>query len=155
MFKLNRMTDYAVVMMAEMARGEGVVRTAAEIADATGVQAPTVAKLLKTLAHAELMESQRGAGGGYSLGRDPARISVAEIIAAVEGPIALTACVQGSPDHCGVETICAMRGNWDKVNQAVRAALESVTLADMMVSPFAFAESPSIGQPAGRAGVVA
>ena len=133
-----------------MARAGGVVRTAAEIADATGVPAPTVAKLLKTLAHAQLMESQRGAGGGYCLGRDPERISVAEIIAAVEGPIALTACVQGSPDHCGVETICAMRGNWDKVNQAVRAALESVTLADMMVSPFAFDESPSVGQPAGR-----
>ncbi len=150
MLKLNKMTDYAVVMMAEMARAEGSVCNATQIADATGVPLPTVAKLLKALAHAALMDSQRGASGGYCLGRDPERISVAEIITAVEGPIALTACVHGSPDHCEVETICAMRGNWDKVNQAVRAALDSVTLADMMVSTFAFAET----RPERRAGVV-
>ncbi len=150
MLKLNRMTDYAVVMMAEMARAEGRVRTAVQIADATGMPQPTVAKLLKELAHSGLMDSQRGATGGYYLGRQPARISVAEIIAAIEGPIALTACVHGSPDHCGVETICAMRGNWDKVNRAVRAALESVTLADMMVSSIAFAEP----RPERRAGAM-
>ncbi len=154
MFKLNKMTDYAVVMMAEMGRADGSVRNAVQIANSTGVPLPTVAKLLKALAQAELMESQRGAGGGYCLGRRPERISVAEIIVAVEGPIALTACVHGSPDHCGVETICAMRGNWDKVNRAVRAALESVTLADMMASPFSFADSRPAGRPESRAGAV-
>lgn len=148
MFKLNKMTDYAVVMMADMARLPGEVRTAPQLAEATGVPLPTVSKLLKNLANGGLMQSQRGASGGYSLSRAPEEITVAEIIAAVEGPIALTACVDGSPDQCGVETICAMRGNWDKVNRAVRGALEQVTLADMMVSAFDF----GIPAPAERAG---
>lgn len=149
MFKLNKMTDYAVVMMADMARGRDPVRTAPQIADGTGVPLPTVAKLLKNLNNAGLMRSQRGAAGGYSLSRPAGRISVAEIIAAVEGPIALAACVDGSEDHCGVEPICAMRGNWEKVNQAVRGALEQVTLEDMMISPFDFglpAESRVTGE---------
>ena len=148
MFKLNKMTDYAVVMMADMARLPGEVRTAPQLAEATGVPLPTVSKLLKKLTNGGLMQSQRGASGGYSLSRAPEEISVAEIIAAVEGPIALTACVDGSPDQCGVETICAMRGNWDRVNRAVRGALEEVSLADMMVSAFDF----GIPAPVQRAG---
>ncbi|MCG8693890.1 MAG: Rrf2 family transcriptional regulator, partial [Minwuiales bacterium] len=94
------MTDYAVVMMADMARLPGEVRTAPQLAEATGVPLPTVSKLLKNLANGGLMQSQRGASGGYSLSRAPEEITVAEIIAAVEGPIALTACVDGSPDQC-------------------------------------------------------
>ena len=148
MFKLNKMTDYAVVMMADMARLPGEVRTAPQLAEATGVPLPTVSKLLKKLTNGGLMQSQRGASGGYSLSRAPEEISVAEIIAAVDGPIALTACVDGSPDQCGVETICAMRGNWDRVNRAVRGALEEVSLADMMVSAFDF----GIPAPVQRAG---
>ena len=152
MFKLNRMTDYAVVMMADMARSEDCIRTAPEIATATGVPLPTVAKLLKNLANAGLLASQRGAGGGYLLGRDPKAITVVEIIAAVEGPIALTACVTGSQDSCEVEPICSMRGNWDKVNKAVRRALGEVTLVDMMPEPMAFPPLDDIRQASGSAG---
>ncbi len=131
------------------------MQTAPEIAAATSVPLPTVAKLLKNLANAGLLVSQRGAGGGYLLSRDPAAITVVEIIAAVEGPIALTACVAGSPDSCDVESICSMKGNWDKVNQAVRRALGEVTLVDMMPEPMAFPPWEDIRQanrPAGGQG---
>ncbi len=138
MLKLNRLTDYAVVVMSQMTRSSDQVRTAPQISQDTGVPLPTVAKLLNTLAHERLIASHRGAAGGYSLERPPEQISVAEIIQALEGPIALTACVDGNTGCCDVESICPMRGNWDKVNKAIRNALSRVTLADMAAGPLPF-----------------
>ena len=131
MFRLNRLTDYAVVVMAQMAQRRDEVRTAHQIAQDTGVPLPTVAKMLNALAREDLISSQRGANGGYSLSRPAAEITVAEIIQALEGPIALTACVDGTTGHCDVESLCPMRGNWDQVNKAIREALGTVTLEDM------------------------
>ena len=142
MFRLNRLTDYAVVVMAQMAHGPEVMRTAPQISQDTGVPQPTVAKLLNALARENLVSSQRGASGGYTLSRRAEEITVAEIIQALEGPIALTACVDGSGDNCGSEPICPMRGNWDKVNRAIRRALAGVTLADMSLSFVPFADLP-------------
>lgn len=139
MFRLNRLTDYAVVVMAQMAQCIDEVRTAPQIAQQTGVPLPTVAKLLSALARGELVVSQRGAAGGYSLSRPAEEISVAAIIQALEGPIALTACVDGTTGGCDVESLCPMRGNWDRVNQAIRQALEQVTLDDMSLSFLPFA----------------
>ncbi len=139
MFRLNRLTDYAVVVMAQMARRADEVRTAPQISQDTGVPLPTVAKLLNALAREGLMISHRGAAGGYSLGRPASEITVAEIIQALEGPIALTACVDGTTGHCDVETLCPMRGNWDKVNKAIRGALSQVTLLDMTPPSVSFA----------------
>lgn len=133
MIRLNRMTDYAVVVLGRMGR-EGVLNVA-QLAQDSGVPQPTVAKLLKQLAQAGVVASQRGAAGGYVLARPASAITVAEIIAALEGPISLTACVDGVEGQCDVERLCPMRGNWDKVNRAIRAALESVTLADMTPAP--------------------
>ena len=133
MIRLNRMTDYAIVVLGKMGR-DGVV-SVAQLAQESGVPAPTVAKLLKQLAQAGVVVSQRGAAGGYALARAAADITVAEVIAALEGPISLTACVDGAEGHCEVERLCPMRGNWDRVNRAIRAALESVTLADMTPAP--------------------
>lgn len=144
MFRLSNLTDYAVVVMSAMARQSGAVQTVTQIADRTGVPAPTVAKLMKALVPAGLMVSHRGAAGGYVLARDPEAISIAEIIAALDGPIAITHCVDGAESTCGVERLCPMRGNWEKVNRAVRDALESVSLADMMAPvPDFFAEPAS------------
>ena len=131
MFRLNRLTDYAVVVMAQLALRGKATLTAGEIARDTGVPLPTVAKVLNALARDGLIVSQRGAAGGYGLGRPAGEIGVADIIQAIEGPIALTACVEGSTSHCDVESLCPMRGGWDKVNSAIRDALDSVTLADM------------------------
>lgn len=141
MFRLNRLTDYAVVVMAQMAQGGEALRTAQDISRDTGVPLPTVAKILNALARGSLINSQRGAAGGYALERAPEAISVAEIIQAIEGPIALTACVDGTKGQCEVESLCPMRGNWDKVNRAIRGALSGVTLADMSLSFIPFEDA--------------
>ncbi len=143
MFKLNRLTDYAVVVMSQMARRLDEVRTAPQIAQETGVPLPTVAKLLNALANGQLVTSRRGAGGGYTLVRPAEEITVAEIIQTLEGPIALTACVDGSTDGCDVESLCPMRGNWNKVNRAIHGALSQVTLAEMAIGELPFAPPPS------------
>jgi Rrf2 family protein len=95
------------------------------------VPEPTVAKVLKTLAAGGLVASQRGARGGYRLLRPLAAIPIADVIAAVDGPIALTACVDGTTGCCESESLCPMRGRWDPVNDAIHQALSSITLADM------------------------
>jgi len=146
MFRLNRLTDYAVVVMAQMAQDGEEMRTALQIAQSTGVPQPTVAKLLNALAKDALVSSHRGATGGYTLSRPADQITVAEIIQALEGPIALTACVDGSGGHCDVETFCPMRGNWDKVNKAIHGALSQVTLADMSISFLPFGETAEVNE---------
>lgn len=135
MFRLNRLTDYGVVLMSQMSLRGGELRSAQQIADDTAVPLPTVAKLLNLLSKGGLVTSQRGAAGGYTLSRSPEEISVAQIIQALEGPIALTACVTGASDSCDVESLCPMRGNWDKVNTAIQDALTSVSLAEMSAFP--------------------
>ena len=142
MFKLNRLTDYGVVVLTQMARKPDDLRTAPQIAQDTGVPLPTVAKLLNALAHKRVITSHRGAAGGYTLNRPAEAISVAEIIQALEGPIALTACVDGASGGCEVEALCPMRGNWDKVNKAIYGALSQVTLADMATSFMDFGITP-------------
>jgi FeS assembly SUF system regulator len=148
MFRLNRLTDYAVVVMSQMAMRGGETRSAQQISEDTGVPLPTVAKLLNLLGRAKLVTSQRGAAGGYMLSAEPEAITVAQIIQAMEGPIALTACVDGAVDSCDAESFCPMRGNWNKVNGAIRAALTSVSLAEMMALPPPFEIAPGV-----RAGV--
>lgn len=131
MIRLNRLTDYAIVVLSQMGREGAAVRTAPQLAQETGVPLPTVAKLLKTLAADHIILSHRGAAGGYALSRAPEEITVAEIIASLEGPIALTACVEGSGNHCDVESLCPMRGSWEKINSAIRKALAGLTLAEL------------------------
>ena len=150
MFRLNRLTDYAVVVMSQMALRGGETRSAQQISDDTGVPLPTVAKLLNLLGRAKLVISQRGASGGYTLSAEPEEITVAQIIQAMEGPIALTACVDGATECCGSEAFCPMRGNWNQVNDAIRQALTSVSLAEMMLLPPSFGLPGGVGQRVGR-----
>ena len=128
MLKLSKLTDYAVVVLVRLASAEGV-QTSPGIAQATGVPEPTVAKVLKALAGGGLVASQRGARGGYRMMRTLAEIPVADVINAIDGPIALTACVEGG--CCEAESFCSMAGRWDPVNSAIRAALTAISLADM------------------------
>ncbi len=139
MLKLNRITDYAVVALSMMARAPDKLVTAVQLARDTAVPLPTVAKVLKELAHGGVLVSQRGAAGGYALARAPEAISVLEIIRALEGPVSLTACVEGSESNCDVESLCPMRGNWDRVNTVIRSALASLTLKDMAIPAPRFA----------------
>lgn len=130
MLRLSRMNDYAVVVLGQLASRPERPRSASEVAEATGLAASTVSQVLKALAHAGLVASVRGAHGGYTADRPPEDISVAEIVLAVDGPVALTACVDGG--DCAIEATCLLRGSWDRINNAVRDALEEVTLADML-----------------------
>lgn len=148
MLRLSKLTDYAVVVMIRLADGQRVgcrgldetIQTSPGIAQATGVPEPTVAKVLKLLAACNLVVSIRGARGGYRLSRPLADVTVADIIEAVDGPIALTACVDGGAGGCDVESMCVVKGRWDLVNDSIRAALNHITLADMQAAsiPAAF-----------------
>jgi FeS assembly SUF system regulator len=131
MLRISKLTDYAIIIMSHMARQADRVYAAAELAGATGVALPTVSKVLKILAKARMVKSTRGAKGGYALVQLPEKTSVAGIIYALEGPIALTECGV-SHDHCHQSASCNVRGNWNPINTAVKTALESVTLADMI-----------------------
>lgn len=130
MLRLSKLTDYGTVLMTALARQPGEQRSAAELAESTHVAAPTVRKLLKRLTHAGLVESSRGAQGGYRLARPPEDISVADVIAALEGPLGLTECALHE-GRCGIESDCSLRGNWRVINRAIRRALTEVSLAEM------------------------
>ena len=105
-----------------------------EVAVSTGLPLPTVSKILKILSSALIVTSHRGSGGGYLLERRADDVRVAEIIEAFEGPIALTACVDSAVENCSIEALCPMKGNWNTVNEAIRAALFNLTLADMITT---------------------
>jgi FeS assembly SUF system regulator len=131
MLKLSKLTDYAVVALVRLAQ-EDEVMTSPSLSQATGIPEPTVAKVLKILAAQDLVISLRGARGGYRLARPLDDISVARVITAIDGPISLTACVDGG--GCGTRTLCGVCGQWDAVNDAIRGALSAITLADMRAS---------------------
>jgi FeS assembly SUF system regulator len=130
MLKLSKLADYATVLMTLVARSADQVHTGVELAERSGIPAPTVAKLLKALARGGLLQSLRGAHGGYRLARPAAEISVADIIAALEGPIGVTECAS-HPGGCTLESCCSTRANWRLINVAIRQALEAVSLAQM------------------------
>jgi len=131
MIRMSRLTDYAIVLMSYMATHHERLRNAAELAAGAQLPLPTVSKLLRLLAQQELLVSQRGVKGGYSLAQAPAEISLAGIIRALEGPIALTACTAAPAGACEYEPQCPVRIPWQRINGAVRDALERITLADM------------------------
>lgn len=133
MLRLNKITDYAVVVLTQLARDTEQRVTAPLLAQESNIPQPTVAKLLKALVREGILVSQRGAQGGHYLARDPQDISMLEIVRALEGPVALTACVDGAEGDCGVENLCPVRGNWDLVNRAISESLARVSLADMSV----------------------
>lgn len=130
MLRLSKLTDYAVVLLTRLG-AEGGHQTAPGLAAATGIGEPMVAKVLKVLAHAGLVEGLRGPRGGYRLTRPLSAMPLHDVIFAVDGPVALVACVDDAHGACDAEGICPVRGRWDPVNNAVRAALAAVTLADL------------------------
>ena len=129
MLRISKMTDYAILAMVELARSGGLL-SAHRLAERIHVETPTVSKVLKALAQAGLVNSTRGANGGYRVSRAAEDINVAEIIAAIEGPIAMTEC-SIERGLCSVEHSCSMRGNWQRISKAVQRALRDVSLAEM------------------------
>lgn len=125
------MTDYGTVLMTALARDPAKLSSTADIAEQAHIAAPTASKLLKALVHGNLVESVRGAHGGYRLARPANEIPMAEIITVLEGPIAMTECAVHD-GKCGIESDCDLRGNWQLINRAILGALENVSLADMV-----------------------
>ena len=132
MFKLNRMTDYAIVVLGVLAHRQSETLATAQLAGLTGLNQPTVAKVAKTLVAAGLLDTQRGVHGGYRLARPGSMISLVEIVEAMEGPIAVNDCVDGAQAPCMVSNCCFMSRNWNRVNLAVRSALNDVSLEDLI-----------------------
>lgn len=134
--RLSSLTDYAVVMMAAAARTGGAARLSAGVlAEETGVPLPTAQKLMGRLAAAGLLVSARGTGGGFSLARAAETITLADIVEAVEGPIALTSCAEHGRHDCALETGCHIRPHMALANGAVRGALAAVSLASLATTP--------------------
>jgi FeS assembly SUF system regulator len=136
MIRLTKLADYGVLLMSHIAAAPDSLHSASSLARAASVSVPTVSKILKSLARKGLLVSHRGASGGYTLARPPAEISVAAVIAAMEGPIAVTECTDDATHgDCVVESVCRVRTNWQRINDAVRGALEQITLEEM-AQPF-------------------
>ena len=132
MFKLNRMTDYAIVVLGALAHRQGEILATAQLAELTGLSQPTVAKVAKTLMAADLLETQRGVHGGYRLAQPAAATSLVQIVEAMEGPIAVNDCVDGAQAPCAVSNSFFMSRNWNRVNLAVRNALSDLSLEDLI-----------------------
>jgi FeS assembly SUF system regulator len=134
--RLSSLADYAVVMMAAAARHCGQAQmNAAQLSEEIGLPLPTVQKLVSKLSHAGLLRSVRGAGGGFKLARPAAAVTLADIIEAIEGPIAMTACVDtgkhAKGEHCALEGSCKVQPHWAVVNGAVRGALANINLTSL------------------------
>ncbi len=132
MLKMSKLTDYGTLVLAQMASEAEDLRSAGQLADATHIARPTVSKLLKSLTRAGLVVSERGARGGYALARAPDKISAAEIIDALEGPVAITECssVDGA---CELEQYCRVGRAWQRINRSIRRSLQQVSLADLQL----------------------
>lgn len=146
--RLSNMADYAVVMMSAAARHCGSSRVSAtQLAKETGIALPTMQKLVTLLSKSGLLMSVRGTGGGISLARPAAAITLADIIEAVEGPIAMTVCVNEKSGNCAMEHNCLVKPHWAIVNGAIRDALSAITLATLSKAPIAKV-SAKIDEPA-------
>ncbi len=132
MIRLSRLTDYAITLLSYVGKDSEELWTAASLAEKSGLTMPTVAKVLKLLAKGGLVSAQRGAIGGYKLVQSPGKVSIAEIIEIMDGPIAITKCAHGSTQKCNIKSFCLMSSGWNRVNSAIRDALDDVSLAEMI-----------------------
>ena len=135
MIRLTRLADYAVLLMTHMAhewrKDSARVMNAADLARETHIPGPTVSKILGAMSRGDLLTSHRGHAGGYALSRAPEDISAADIIRVIEGPVALTECLDDGADDCEIESLCGVRPSWNRINDAITTALEGITLAQM------------------------
>jgi FeS assembly SUF system regulator len=141
MLRVTKLTDYASVVLTVLAADAETVLSATELAERAGLEAPTVAKVLKPLAQAGLVQAFRGVNGGYRLARTPGAITLVDIVEAIEGPLAMTEC-STHDGHCEIEHSCGARANWRRINDVVADALRKVSLADMLI-PVNPAAAPS------------
>lgn len=130
MLRVTKLTDYATLVMTVLAAAPDAVLSANELAERAGIELPTASKVLKPLAQAGLVDGFRGANGGYRLARDAREVSLADIVEAMEGPLAMTEC-SIHEGQCGIEDSCNVRGNWQRVNDVIAKALRDISLHEM------------------------
>lgn len=163
--RLSSLADYAVVLMSAAASHCGARAaingasgnsrlSARDLAEQTGIPLPTAQKLVSRLAAADLLDSTRGAGGGIRLARPPVTITLTQIVEAVDGPIAMTSCLESDHADCMLESTCTVRPHWAVVNRSIRTALNAVTLADLARAPITASPAKSPAHPATDAPVM-
>ncbi len=130
MLRLTNLADYAVILMSKISLTDGRVN-AQGMAHATGLPVTTVSKILNALGRAGLLVSHRGIKGGFALARSAETISVAQIVEAIDGPIAMTNCMDHTAEPCAIEHTCELRPHWADINGAVRGALDDVKLVNV------------------------
>lgn len=130
MLRISKLADYGIVLLGHLAVDADAPGNARQLADRSHLPLPTVSKLLKLLSRGGLLTSERGSTGGYRLSRPPAEITVAQVIAVLEGPVSVTTCSLG---RCGIDGCCPVRSAWKRINDAVRGALDGITIADLLV----------------------
>jgi FeS assembly SUF system regulator len=143
MLRISKLTDYATVILAQLATAPDRLHTAVEVSEATGIAQPTVTKLLKQLQKSRLVTSVRGTHGGYQLSRPANEISAATILDALEGPVAITECA-GDDSHCGIEHACRVGHSWQRINGAIRRALQDINLTQLADAAAAVPTTPDI-----------
>jgi len=131
MFKINKLTDYAMLVITRMAAMPADLLSAQQLAEECQLELPTVSKVLKLLGKSGLLVSVRGAHGGYRLQREPQAISVTDVICAIEGPIGITEC-SIEPGSCSHEAVCQLRGNWHVIDREIHRVLDNLSIADML-----------------------
>jgi FeS assembly SUF system regulator len=155
MLKISKLTDYGTLVLVHLASTDGSQPCpASDVAAGTGLALPTVQKVLKRLTRGGLIESARGAEGGYRLRRAPESISAMEILDVLEGPLALTECSHES-GHCELEANCQVGGAWQRITQAIRASLEDIRLSDLRAPPAEFPLRYTILSHSGHSGRIA
>ncbi len=161
MLRMSKLTDYGLVLLTHMAQehrdhggvpgmkeaGDGVpdgvpgMKTAHELAERSHVPLPTVSKILKELSKAGIVVSHRGRRGGYSLSRPPQQISVAAVLEALEGPVALTECSTTS-GTCSLEPVCVAKGHWGPISRAIHRTLARLPLSALGSRPVSLRRPP-------------
>ena len=130
MLRISKLADYATLIMLHIA-GMTCAKSAAQVAEATGISLPTTRKVMKLLHKHGLLTSQRGASGGYGLGHQPSQVSLGAIIESIEGPLAITSCCQNGTS-CELQSHCDTKPHWQAINQQLNQTLTRTTLADML-----------------------
>ncbi len=135
MIRISKLTDYSIVLLSHLASKPDVLHSTRDLAEESRLPLPTVEKLLKKLTASDLLVSERGARGGYRLAREAGSISVADVIAALEGPIGLTQCTShGHGEVCELQRFCPTKTPWMKINDVVLRALKDLSLAEMVTT---------------------
>ncbi|HEY7724622.1 MAG TPA: SUF system Fe-S cluster assembly regulator [Anaeromyxobacteraceae bacterium] len=141
---MSKLTDYGIVLLTHMAQdGAPPVRTAQELAQLSRVPLPTASKILKELHRAGILDSHRGRRGGYGLARSAEQISVAAIVEALEGPVAVTECSE-AVGTCALEPVCVAKGHWGPISRAIQGTLERLPLSALGPRPLTAFRAPSL-----------